>query len=247
MNIAIFEDDMDCLSALEGMLSRYCQTHLEPGTVSVQHFTDERCMLEAFDKEKFDIAFIDIYIENRGDAGMRVARQLYSRDSGCLIVFTTQSLEHAVESYQVRAFDYLVKPLVYEKLEKTMDLCCKHLEKARSYIRVKEGRLFINVLISDIIYTDYYNHYIQIYLKDRMVRSYMSFADFYEMLKPYPNFLNCYRNCLINMEKVDYLEDRDFVMMNGSRVPISKNNRKELLQKYADYVFKKNAFGDETV
>ncbi len=240
MNIAILEDDAECRRGLEAMLSRYCQMNLEPGTTQIRQFSDDKALLAAFEEENFDIAFIDIYIENSGDVGMQAARRLHSQNSSCAIIFTTQSTDHAVESYQVRAFDYLLKPFTYEKLENTMNLCCKHLEKARSHIRIKEGRIYTNVLVSDIIYTDYYNHYIQIYLKDRMLRCYMPFADFYELLKPYPNFLNCYRNCLINMEKVDYIEDRDFVMIGGSRVPIAKSSRQELLQRYADYVFEKN-------
>ena len=38
------------------------------------------------------------------------------------------------------------------------------------------------VLVRDIMYTDYYNHYIQIHTSNRMIKTYMSFAEFSPLL-----------------------------------------------------------------
>ena len=93
------------------------------------------------------------------------------------------------------------------------------------------------ILITDIIYVDYHNHYIQVHTDSRVIRSYMSFGEFSPMLSPYRQFLWCYRNCMVNMDYVDTWEDHDFILKNGERLPIFKSQRKEILQAYANYIF----------
>ena len=48
--------------------------------------------------------------------GMDTARELRQADTAVRLVFLTSSPEFALESYEVRAFDYLLKPVTYERL-----------------------------------------------------------------------------------------------------------------------------------
>lgn len=236
MRIAIVEDNVGQSKLLTEFIQNYCENNSID--LSIQTFSNGESFLQTLETQSYEIAFIDIFL-NRTLNGLEVAKGLTKRDERCLVIFTTASRDFAVESYRLRAFDYILKPYTYEQIEETLDLCSAYLHEYKKFIRVKEGRLFVKIYVSDIIYTDYYNHYIQIFLKDRVVRSHMSFQDFYELVKDNPQFLNCYRNCLINMDRVDYIEERDFVMVNGHRVPIAKNNRQEILQRYQDYKFEK--------
>ena len=68
--------------------------------------------------------------------------------------------------------------------------------------------------IDSILYTDYSNHYIQIHLPDKTVRTYMRFEDFSGMLLIYSQFICCYRNCIINMDKVFSMEKSEFIFDN---------------------------------
>ena len=97
----------------------------------------------------------------------------------------------------------------------------------------------VKILIRDILYADYDNHYIQIHNKENIIKTYLSFQDFSPLLLKYPQFLNCYRNCIINMDSVDSLHDHDFVLTNGERLPITREKRLEIRQLYADYAFQK--------
>lgn len=141
--------------------------------------------------------------------------------------------------FEVRAFDYLLKPLSEERFQKTMDLCQNELAKHIRYIEVKESRTLVKIPLNEIIYTDYYNHYIQIHTAARLIRSYQQFDVFSPLLLCYPQFLCCYRNCIVNMDHVDSVDKHDFVMENGERVPITRGNRNSIYQQYADYQFLK--------
>ena len=155
-------------------------------------------------------------------------------------LFTTSSTDFALKGYEVRALDYMLKPLRYGKFCQTMDYFRSVSQRKRShYIEVKESRIMVKLPVDDILYTDYSNHYIQIHLQDRLVRTYMRFHDFSSLLLCYPQFICCYRNCIINMDKVTSLEKAEFVLNTGEHLPITRTLRPQIHQHYADYQFQK--------
>lgn len=235
MNIAIVDDFVQDCQILVDFLHDYCQKNSVLANIDI--FYDGESILEGITKQSYDIIFLDIYMS--GMDGMETAQKIRELDSICLIVFSTSSDRHAVKSFRVRAFDYLVKPYGYDQFEEVMSLCEQALLKKARYIEIKEGRSFTNIFLRDIIYADYYNHYVQIHTKQRVVKSYMPFRTFSEILSPYPQFLYCYRNCIVNMDEVASLDDRDFILHNNERVPISRAQRAEIRRAYSDYAFKK--------
>ena len=234
MQIAIVDDLKSERDLLSIYLVRYCKENSI--SLNLVKFTCGEEILAA-KTTSFDIIFLDIYMP--GLSGIETASEIRKLDANCLLVFSTTSSDFAVKSFRVRAFDYLVKPYKYEQLAEIMTLAEKALNKSSRYIEVKESREMVKILIRDILYADYDNHYIQIHTKENIIKTYLSFQDFSPLLLKYPQFLNCYRNCIINMDSVDSLHDNDFVLTNGERLPITREKRLEIRQLYADYAFQK--------
>lgn len=240
MKIAIVDDSQPDRKILQDFIFHYCSEHQI--AVSLLEFESGESLLVQREQEKLDLIFLDIYMD--GIDGIETAKRIREQGQESLLVFVTTSSQHAVESYRVRAFDYIVKPYDYQQFEEMMNLCCQVLARNSRYIQVKEGRTLVRILLKDIFYTDYYNHYIQIHTKKRVIKTYMSFQDFSSLLKEYSQFMCCYRNCLINMDEVASVEERDFLMKNGERVPIARAKRYEIRQQYANYMFDKLDFDD---
>lgn len=235
MNIAIIEDSGQELSLLERCLQSYLSSRQVYRVIDT--YTSGEAFLENWPSKSYDLVFLDILME--GISGIEVARKIRENDSECLLIFISSSKEYALQGFEVRAFDYLLKPLSEERFQKTMDLCQNELAKHIRYIEVKESRTLVKIPLNEIIYTDYYNHYIQIHTAARLIRSYQQFDVFSPLLLCYPQFLCCYRNCIVNMDHVDSVDKHDFVMENGERVPITRGNRNSIYQQYADYQFLK--------
>ena len=235
MNIAIIEDSGQELSLLERCLQSYLSSRQVYRVIDT--YTSGEAFLENWPSKSYDLVFLDILME--GISGIEVARKIRETDSECLLIFISSSKEYALQGFEVRAFDYLLKPLSEERFQKTMDLCQNELAKHIRYIEVKESRTLVKIPLNEIIYTDYYNHYIQIHTAARLIRSYQQFDVFSPLLLCYPQFLCCYRNCIVNMDHVDSVDKHDFVMENGERVPITRGNRYSIYQQYADYQFLK--------
>ena len=235
MKIAIIEYSGQELSLLERCLQSYLSSRQVYRVIDT--YTSGESFLENCPSKSYDLVFLDILME--GISGIEVARKIRETDSECLLIFISSSKEYALQGFEVRAFDYLLKPLSEERFQKTMDLCQNELAKHIRYIEVKESRTLVKIPLNEIIYTDYYNHYIQIHTAARLIRSYQQFDVFSPLLLCYPQFLCCYRNCIVNMDHVDSVDKHDFVMENGERVPITRGNRNSIYQQYADYQFLK--------
>lgn len=235
MQIAVIDDSKVDREVLSKMIQRYFEE--KKCVVKIVEFSCGEQFLENQDRKAYDLIFLDIMMN--GKNGMELAHEL--RDCGYQgkLVFTTTSKEYAVEGYQVQAFNYLVKPIHYEQIADTLASCETLFLQEKDYIEVKEGRLLVKILLKDIQYTDYYNHYIQIHTKHHVYRTYLSFADFFTLLEPYPQFISCYRNMVVNMDYVETIDQQDFVLKGGCRIPIAKAKRQEARQCYADYLFEK--------
>ena len=72
-----------------------------------------------------DIVFLDIRMP--GQSGIEAARHLYNR---CHIVFVTAYDQYAVDAFEQGAMDYLLKPVVAERLQLTCERLRQRLDKA---------------------------------------------------------------------------------------------------------------------
>lgn len=233
MKIAIVDDGERDRATLKEGIERFLEKNGIAGNVVA--FEQGSRFVAAMADRRPDVVFLDIYMN--GMDGMETARRIRERDKECLIIFTTTSKEHAVESFRVRAFDYLVKPYTAEQLEEVLRLCLEAMGRNSKYIEVVSKRAKLKILLKDIIFSDVDGHYIMIHTKTEVIKTRMQFDQFSPLLLSDKRFLNCYRNCIINMDEVGSMEEFDFLMKGGERIPITKARANALKEAYANYVF----------
>lgn len=190
--------------------------------------------MSRFQPEGWDVIFIDQYMT--GLSGIDTAGQIREKDKLAALVFVTTSVSHAVESYGVRASGYLVKPYEYGDFEKTMELC--GVEKIRNarFVRVEQEK----VLLREILCCDKYEHYTQIHTDRRgVLRFRLPFGELAGLLAPYPQFLPCYKGCIVNAERVERIDGLAFLMDNGASVPFARREKKKLEGLYSAYLFQR--------
>lgn len=120
MNIAIVDDRKTDSDRLVGFIDTYAEQHrLQWG--AMDRFSSGEEFLGAFTAGKYDLIFLDIYMD--GITGMETARRIRRADHGCRIIFITTSPEFAVESYDVSASFYLLKPIEKNGVFAALDRC----------------------------------------------------------------------------------------------------------------------------
>lgn len=235
MKFAVIDDSTTDSVLLTKYILAYLQTQTMEADVLV--YPNGQEFLDDFTAGKFSVIFLDIYMEKMD--GMSVAYQIRTVDKESLLIFVTNSDIHAIESFRVRAFYYLLKPYSMEIFEEMMNLCRNKLSKDSRYIEVKENRTVVRVFLRDILYADMDGHYIQLHTKEQIIRSRMQFTKFVDYFQSERCFIMCYRNILVNMEMIETVCDHDFLLKNGEKIPIQSDRLSKVRQHFADYLFHK--------
>ena len=235
LKIAIVDDQVSELNHLIDLIHHNQKDHLADFDYDIYHSSTD--FFKHFTSNSYHIIFLNVFIEN--NKGIDVSHSIRRIDSNVKLIFTADSPDLALEGYDVHAYAYLLKPLAYSHVERLLKEIIFEFDLQAPYINVKENRCNIKILLDDIIYVDVDNHYLQIHTPLRTIRTYMRFRDFEPMLSKFSQFLCCYRNVLVNMDHIQETEDMDFKMDNGDYVPIRRNAKQEMRQKYVDYMFEK--------
>lgn len=236
LNVAVVDDRTEDGFKLYDYITQYCSNNnLE---VNIIVFSSGEDILTSYEKDYFKLIFMDMYMG--GMTGIDTAREIRKIDTDVLIVFVSVSSHHAVDSFRVRAFDYLLKPFDYQQFTEVMELCEHKIFKKGRFIEVKEKGILIKVALNDIIYADYDNHYIQLHLvDDKQVKSYMPFSKLADILLQYPQFLSCYRNCILNMDHVTSFDGNCFLMSNEDNLSFSQSQKNVIKKQFLDYEFER--------
>jgi len=219
MNILICDDMINEAYKLERLLN---DSDFE---VITAVFTDANDALEHIRSGAVvDVCFLDIVMP--GMSGIELAEALREEKYSGEIVFLTTSNEYAAESYQVKAFSYLIKPPGSDGVHKILS----ELEQAKkdddtAGIIVKTAGSKRLVLLRDISHVEVIGNKIHFRLTDGTeVITRATFAETAPALLADKRFIQCQRSYIVNMGDISRVQgSEDFITQNGARVPISRN------------------------
>ena len=77
---------------------------------------------------------------------MDAARELRQRDKSVKIIFLTSSPEFALESYEVKAQGYVLKPIAYDKLKELLDECAQSFAEEPKNMVIKLSPVIRNCI-----------------------------------------------------------------------------------------------------
>lgn len=234
MKIAIIDDDQKELKHLTGMIeSRLSALSCTVGKIDAFGSAEE--FLGVWKPCRYELILLDIYMD--GLDGIDTARKIREKDREARLVFCTSGNEFASESYEVDARYYLRKP-VTEKAVKAMleRLNLEEYELNRSLV-LPDGQ---QVILRNIIYTEYYNHVVTIHNKKGAdIRTRISQAEFEGLLREYPYFRSCSKGLVVNFYEVSVSRGSLFEMSNGESIYLSRRKEKEVQGAYVDFCFER--------
>lgn len=202
--------------------------------VAISFFSSGEEMLAGFMPGKFDIVFLDIYM--KAMTGIEAARHIRERDDRVLLVFTTSSVDHALEGYDVQALHYLIKPVTQQGVDEALSRCFKRLEDRMEKIcSVMIDRKQVDVPLQDIMYVEAQNKYCNIHTSTGEIISPRVPIDKLKEQLPMPPFLHCHRSYIANLNYVHSI-DNDFMMKNGDIVCIRQMDAKYMKEKYMEFL-----------
>lgn len=137
MNIAICDDDLLYMNQVKEMIEKWGKEHHED--VSIYLFNHGDALINSYQKSHIEVILLDIIMPLLN--GMETAHEIRKNDSVVKIIFLTSSPEFALESYDVKASGYLLKPTTYEKLCSLLNDCKQafHYEPESIIVKTDKG------------------------------------------------------------------------------------------------------------
>lgn len=229
LKIIACDDDVTFLDRLHRMIDRWST---ETGTaVDVALVTRGEDLLARHAASRADIILLDMIMPLVN--GMDTARDLRQADTAVRLVFLTSSPEFALESYEVRAFDYLLKPVAYERLARLLDELSSMRPAATDELVIKTSFGYHALRLSDIEYTEARNKHVVFHLRDgRDIEALESFRSVEDRLAQNATFFKCHRSYQVNLRNIDHFDRTDIVMRSGACIPLSRSSKQGFQDAY---------------
>lgn len=211
--------------ALE-IIERYCQkTSLVDLLAS---FREPVKAIEFLNSQKVDLIFLDINMPDI--SGMQLVQTLSPRP---MVVFTTAYSHYAVESYDLNAIDYLLKPITFERFLAALNKVAATLPAKTSAITDDETTVFIKsgpqtyqVKVADILYLEKDGNYITVHLKDRNILIRENMGDIFDLV-PAAEFVRVHKSYVVAIKHISMIEVHQLVI-KGEKIPVGSTYREAL-------------------
>ena len=229
----IVEDELPAREELKYFLNEEKEIKL------IAEFDNPLDTLNFLENNTTDVIFLDISMPDMNGISLgKIVTKMYPDTK---IVFITAYKDYAVDAFEIKAFDYLLKPysetrirnllksLVNTETEVTSSVKNSNLKKITVNI---DERLYV-ISLNDVDYIEASEKETLIFSNQKKYISKIKISKWEEMLKGY-NFYRCHRSFIINLDKITEIEQ----WFNSSwiikiknyttAIPVSRNNIKEL-------------------
>ena len=228
LRIAICDDDQAFLSLTVSVIGQWKNKPLD---LILETFDNEDSLVLSHNETPFDIVFLDMLMPQIN--GLETARKIRELDKTVKIVFLTSSAEYAVDSYTVKADNYLLKPFDPDRLFQCLDELTAELNLSGNSILVKGLRTLHKIELPNIEYIEAQNKRVLFYLCDgRTQEAIEPLYTYEEKFKDLNQFFKCHRSYIINIHHIESYSSKEIKMRSGCRIPISRNCTREFEEAY---------------
>ena len=195
--------------------------------------------IEAFNNinlKQVDLIFLDINMPEI--SGLSFAKSI---NKNIKVIFTTAYREYALDGFDLQAVDYLLKPISFERLLKSVhkylgesihvntEFIADTVQEKDDFIFVRSERKMIKINFSDIHYIESFSDYLKIYLPTNMILTRETISNV-EAKLPKNAFLRIHRSYIVSILKID-LFTNEFVQINKKSLPISRSYKNEVFNR----------------
>ena len=220
IRIAICDDSADYLHHISQLISA------NVADAVCFEYANGYDLIAAHSASPFDIILLDIVMPNIN--GIETAGEIRQSDKKVKIVFLTSSAEYAVESYSVKADNYLLKPVEPAALCRCIkDLVEQMLAESPSVV-VKGLYSVHRIPLDTIMYLEAQNKHIIFALRDgTTVKSTEPLHEWESKLNESVGYFRCHRSYIVNMHYIATYTHKEITMRSGCIIPISRSCHKE--------------------
>jgi len=158
--------------------------------------------------QQIDLMFLDIHMPQI--SGLDFLRTLTHPPK---VILTTAYREYALEGFELDVFDYLLKPISFERFLKSVNKYFERMEKPiafqpssplfsdENFILIKDNKTIFKILLQDILFIEAFGEYMKINTAEKVHLSRETMHELEEKLPP-AHFLRVHKSFLVNIKKI---------------------------------------------
>lgn len=230
LNMAICDDDIQTTGRMEMLIQKIAKRNFVDTEIEV-FWNGEGLVDAVIDGDCFDIIYLDIEMDK--EDGISAAKRIRMYDKNVLIVYVTSHENHMKESFSVRPFQFLVKPVSEKQMEVCFKTAHEDINGGDFYFRYSYQRVNHKVPVRDILYFESNKRKVSIVTEKDTFVLYGKLNEIENSLKRCKvSFLRVHQSFLVNYKHVDR-QGYDFVVLdNGKKISISEDRRKMISEQY---------------
>lgn len=211
-----------------------------PEDLHLEAFEDADSLMTAHSSHPFDIILLDVIMPLLN--GIEAAREIRLHDKSVKIVFLTTSPAFAVDSYTVKANNYLLKPVKPEQLYACLQELMAELQLTAKAIVVKSAKALHHVEVKHIEYLEAQNKNVLFALSDgTTITSVKPMYSYEDALSLEDGFFKCNRSYIVNINCIETYKSNEIYMKSGCRISVSRSCHKEFEAAYFEVIFGKDS------
>jgi DNA-binding LytR/AlgR family response regulator len=203
---------------------------LTPDLQLVASLSDGIAGLKYFrEGHRVDVLFLDIEMPHL--SGLDLLRVLPDPPE---VIITTARQDFAVDAFELRVTDYLVKPFEFGRFTQAVQRVLERrkpvaapaapAEAAPSAdLFVKVNSKMVRVNFDEVLYVEALSDYVNIVTPKQKFIVYTTLKGLETRLAQFPNFVRVHRSYLLNTQHIESIEDNTANLKGGHFVPIGKS------------------------
>lgn len=231
MNVVIVDDCALDRAVTRDILIKYFKEH-QFSDYALSEYADAETLLEAFQPNTINLLLLDIFME--GKDGLEAAREIMRLDPSVRIILLTSSIEHVLQGYEVQAKGYVLKPLTrhLRSFYRFLDHAMHDLPNSKRIFCADTPCGSVSVPFNRILYVESNNRKLYLHIDGKTLPLTAKMHDIREKLTEEDGFIECYRDLIVNLDRVKDTEEIELLLDNGERIPVSRRKKIPVQQRF---------------
>ena len=232
INCLLIDDEPLALQLLEDFIKK------TPYLKLAGKFEEPLQALPILESQQIDLLFLDIKMPDI--SGIDFFKSLVNKPQ---VIFTTAYSEFAIDGFELKAMDYLLKPVSFEKFITACNRVKEYLDfknlketKSQDYFFINVSHKLHKIFYDDILYLEGYKDYTKLYLSSsNNPLLVLHNLKYFEDMLDKKEFIRIHRSYIVPIRKVN-TASRKSVTVQANSLPVSDNYRDNffaLIQQYA--------------